>query len=767
MKSKLTYTKLLKSTGCLFLLLGAGLVQAAGPVCAPTFGPVDTANANLVTLTANCNPGVGDNIATEGHIWEQAAPGPNSPFVQITNVVSGSATANALTVNLPAEGTKYRVTATSVNGGIGSVSPAVSVYSGAPSCMLKSVYPTVSGPTQTVPDAATTITAGESAVLMPVCVAATSVDWYADKPASNTLIPAPPGGIVSPAETTRYYVVASNSYGSSGSNAAVVTVNAAAPAKPLCSLNAEPLNINAGATVKLVATCLGATSFDWTGAGAPASSAAGAITVTPTGNPGPKTYTVVGKNGGIASDPASVDVNVNALPLSACTAISPATASVMVGSASPLLTATGCSNSPTSYVWKVGTTTLSCTGVTCSVPAANLPAAGSPHSVTVTANNANGSGNVAATAAITVTPAAAAAAPTVDTVTPGLGSVTVAFTPGSLNGGTLVGYQAFCQDPNKVNKFGAGTSSPVVVAGLTNGTAYRCYVRTQTNIGYSLWSAASNSVTPTLTAIQLSECSAIAPATSSVTLGSPSSALSATCSNSPTSYVWKVGAATLGCTGATCTVPAASLPAAGSYTVTVRANNADGAGTVSASATVTVDATSSATSYCGTTSNALRLTSAATAATILSNTNTWWTSLAGQSGQNHNLVMSRGQSRSIEFTTGAEGTVGSFLFDNSTVGQPVPMFINLSDKRCDFSYAQADSVEYSGVNSRACTGAARFVVQAAGSPPVVGRCSLLPNKTYFLNMRNENIALSKGVNLRGVDSCIFNGCGFLMQYNPN
>ena len=763
MKSKLISIKLLKSICCLFLLLGAGLAQAAGPVCAPTFGPVDTANNKLVTLTANCNPGVGDNIATEGHKWEAAAPGPNSPFIQIllADVASGSATANVLTVNLPAEGTKYRVTATSVGGGTGSASPAVSVYSGAPSCMLKSVYPTVS-------DTATTITSGASAVLMPVCVAATSVDWYTDKPAINTLIPAPPGGMVSPAETAQYYVVANNSYGSSGSNAVAVTVNAAAPAKPLCSLNAEPLNINAGAAVKLVATCLGATSFDWTGAGAPGSSTAGAITVTPTGDAGAKTYTVVGKNGGIASDPASVVVNVSALPLSACTAISPATASVMVGSASPLLTATGCTNSPTAYVWKVGATPLSCTGVTCTVPPANLPAAGA-YSVTVTANNANGSGNVAATATITVAPAALPAAPTITSVTAGSGSVTVAFTPGSLNGGTLTGYQLTCQDPNKVNKWGSGTMSPVVVTGLTNGTVYRCFVRTQTNVGYSSWSVQSDPATPALAAaVPLSECSAIDPATQTVAVGNASGIMTATCSNNPSAYVWKVdGVTQQSSVSPSYTIPASANGSAATKTVTVTANNGGGTGNVSASATVTVAATSSATSYCGTTSNALRLTSAATTATILSNTNTWWTNLAGQSGQNHNLAMSRGQSRSIEFTTGAVGTFGNFLFDNSTVGQPVPKFINLSDKRCDFSYAQADSVEYSGVNSSACTGAARFVVQAAGSPPVEGRCSLLPNKTYFLNIRNENIALSKGSNQRGVDSCIYNGCGFLMQFNPN
>jgi hypothetical protein len=83
-------------------------------------------------------------------------------------------------------------------------------------------------------------------------------------------------------------------------------------------------------------------------------------------------------------------------------------------------------------------------------------------------------------------------------------------------------------------------------------------------------------------------CSAISPPAPTVTLGSASPLLTATCSNSPTSYVWKVGATTLGCTGATCTVLAANLPTATSYTVTVKANNASGAGTQAASATITV-----------------------------------------------------------------------------------------------------------------------------------------------------------------------------------
>ena len=90
----------------------------------------------------------------------------------------------------------------------------------------------------------------------------------------------------------------------------------------------------------------------------------------------------------------------------------------------------------------------------------------------------------------------------------------------------------------------------------------------------------------------LSACTAISPAAPSVTLGSASPLLTATCTNSPTSYVWKLNGSTLGgCTGATCTVPAANLPTATTYGVTVTANNAGGTGTTAASATITVSTT--------------------------------------------------------------------------------------------------------------------------------------------------------------------------------
>jgi len=133
-------------------------------------------------------------------------------------------------------------------------------------------------------------------------------------------------------------------------------------------------------------------------------------------------------------------------------------------------------------------------------------------------------------------------------------------------------------------------------------------------------------------------------------------------------------------------------------------------------------------------------------------------------GLNNNWLMNRGQSRSVQFVTGAAGTIGSFSFQPSTIGQPVPVFINISATQCDFSYSQIDSPITSGFNSRACAGGA-FAVQNPGSTPLASRCSLLPNTTYFLNLRNESVQTAtqtKGAGQRGSDSCTYPACGFVM-----
>ena len=87
--------------------------------------------------------------------------------------------------------------------------------------------------------------------------------------------------------------------------------------------------------------------------------------------------------------------------------------------------------------------------------------------------------------------------PTGVTAAAGNGSVSVAFTPGAIGSGTLVNYTATC-GVGSVFFYGTGTSSPIVVTGLSNGTTYSCWVNTTSTVGTSSWSNASNSVTPTV-----------------------------------------------------------------------------------------------------------------------------------------------------------------------------------------------------------------------------------------------------------------------------
>ena len=73
--------------------------------------------------------------------------------------------------------------------------------------------------------------------------------------------------------------------------------------------------------------------------------------------------------------------------------------------------------------------------------------------------------------------------------------VSVAFTPGSLNGGILTHHHVTCATATAAFN-GYGIASPIAVTGLASGTAYRCWARTVTSLGTSGWSGASNWATP-------------------------------------------------------------------------------------------------------------------------------------------------------------------------------------------------------------------------------------------------------------------------------
>jgi hypothetical protein len=90
-------------------------------------------------------------------------------------------------------------------------------------------------------------------------------------------------------------------------------------------------------------------------------------------------------------------------------------------------------------------------------------------------------------------------APTIGTATKGDTSASVAFTAPANVGGSAITSYTVISTPSGITA--SGTSSPIVVTGLTNGTAYTFKVLATNSYGSSPLSAASNSVTPAALAI--------------------------------------------------------------------------------------------------------------------------------------------------------------------------------------------------------------------------------------------------------------------------
>ena len=157
-------------------------------------------------------------------------------------------------------------------------------------------------------------------------------------------------------------------------------------------------------------------------------------------------------------------------------------------------------------------------------------------------------------------------------------------------------------------------------------------------------------------------------------------------------------------------------------------------------------------SVCGTSANQL-------SGAILKNTNTP-IDLVTQGGLNFRWNVNRGESRSAEFTTGDAGYSGNFGNDIDPIGKNVDEFLNISTVQCDFKY---ENIYGNRCAASGSTNGLRYVVQAPGSTPPDGYCSLLPNTKYWVNVRNES-AIDPSA--RGIDSCPAGvACGFVFQFH--
>ncbi|MFN8037303.1 MAG: fibronectin type III domain-containing protein [Acidimicrobiia bacterium] len=210
------------------------------------------------------------------------------------------------------------------------------------------------------------------------------------------------------------------------------------------------------------------------------------------------------------------------------------------------------------------------------------------YTCTVTASNGTGSATSGPSNSVTVAPPA----PTIGTPVAGNGQIGVAFTP--IASSPPATYTASCSSSDGGNPGTlGGSASPITVTGLTNGRTYQCSVTATVNGLTSPASGPSSAVipradlpgTPTITGVTRHDRSVTVAFSAPTDPGfSPVTSYSASCPST-------TGGATGSQTGTVSPINVAGLTNGATYTCTVTAHNAAGAGAPSALSATFVPAT--------------------------------------------------------------------------------------------------------------------------------------------------------------------------------
>ncbi|MEI7781747.1 MAG: fibronectin type III domain-containing protein, partial [Planctomycetota bacterium] len=189
---------------------------------------------------------------------------------------------------------------------------------------------------------------------------------------------------------------------------------------------------------------------------------------------------------------------------------------------------------------------------------------------------------------VTAAAATAPAAPTITSITPGNGQLSVAFTAGSNGGSAITNYKYSTDGGTTFTALSlAATTSPIVITGLTNGTSYNVQIKAVNAVGDGT-ATASTAATPYTTAN--------APTITGITAGNGQLSVAFTApSSNGGSAITNYEYSTNGGTSFTAVSPAATtspititgLTNGTSYNVQIRAVNAAGTGTATGSTAAT------------------------------------------------------------------------------------------------------------------------------------------------------------------------------------
>jgi RHS repeat-associated protein len=563
-----------------------------------SYGYTATSSAVSVSVASPTVPGPPTSVsATAGNaaaIVSFGAPSSNGGAAITTYTatsspggLSASGAGSPLVVAGLTDGTAYTFTVTAAN----------SVGTGPASAASNSVTPATvpTAPTSvsaTAGNAAATITFGAPASNGGAAIATyTATSSPGGLTASGAGSPLVVTGLTDGTAYT-FTVTAANSAGTGPASAASNSVIPATVPSAPTSVSAFGGNTTATVSFGSPSSNGGAAITNYTATSSPggftASGAASPLVVTGLTNGTAYTFTVTAANS-VGTGPASAASN-SVTPANLTVPGAPTTVSATGGNA----TATVSFGPPgsnggaaiTSY-----TATSNPGGLIASGPASPLVVAGltdgTAYTFTVTATNSVGTGPASA-ASKSVTPATVPSAPTSVSASGGNAVATVSFAAPANNGGAAItGYTA-SSSPGGLTASGPG--SPLVVAGLTNGTAYTFTVTATNSAGTGPASAASNAVTPTSVTVPGAPTPVSATAsnsTATVSFGPPGTNGGAAI----TSYTATSNPGGLIASGPASPLVVGGLTNGTAYTFTVTATNSAGTGPASAASNSVIPGT--------------------------------------------------------------------------------------------------------------------------------------------------------------------------------